>query len=137
MLSSDVRRVLLGTFVRPAEETGTGGPRVEAVYGYLVRHPRGLLLLDTGMGRGGPETERWYRPQRVALPDALATAGAVLDEVRVVVNCHLHFDHCGGNPMLPGSPSLCQRRSSPPPGPATTRWSTWWTTPATLRPAGR
>jgi N-acyl homoserine lactone hydrolase len=104
-----VQRLLLGTFVRPAEETGTGAPRVAGVYGYLVRHPAGLLLLDTGIGRGDDETEHWYRPRRVPLPTALATAGASLDDLTLVVNCHLHFDHCGGNPLLGTTPVLAQR----------------------------
>jgi N-acyl homoserine lactone hydrolase len=106
----DVRRLLLGTFVRPPEETGTGQPRVEAVYGYLVRHPRGLLLLDTGLGEGDDETEAWYRPRRVPLQQALHDQGVSLGDVDVVVNCHLHFDHCGGNPLLAGRPVVCQRR---------------------------
>ena len=110
MRTGDVRRILLGTFVRPAEETGTGQPRVEAVYGYLVRHDRGLLLLDTGLGVGDAETEDWYRPRRVTLSDALDSADVALGDVDVVVNCHLHFDHCGGNPLLAGTPVVCQRR---------------------------
>ena len=110
MRTHDIQRLLLGTFVRPEEETGTGASRVEAVYGYLIRDDRGLVLLDTGLGRGDAETEDWYRPRRVALPDALGTVGASLDEVEVVVNCHLHFDHCGGNPLLAGTPVVCQRQ---------------------------
>ena len=110
MLTHDIERLSLGTFVRPAEETGTGHPRVEAVYGYLIRHDRGLVLLDTGLGRGDAETEDWYRPRRIALPEALGTVGVALDEIEVVVNCHLHFDHCGGNPMLAGTPVICQRQ---------------------------
>ena len=109
MRTHDIRRLLLGTFVRPAQETGSGHPRVEAVYGYLVRHHLGLVLLDTGLGQGDDETEDWYRPRRIALPEALATVGVALDEIRLVVNCHLHFDHCGGNPMLAGRPIVCQR----------------------------
>jgi N-acyl homoserine lactone hydrolase len=105
-----IQRLLLGTFVRPAEETGTGHPRVEAAYGYLVRHDRGLVLLDTGIGRGDAETEGWYRPRRIALAEALGAVGVALNEIEVVVNCHLHFDHCGGNPMLAGTPVMCQRR---------------------------
>jgi glyoxylase-like metal-dependent hydrolase (beta-lactamase superfamily II) len=27
-----------------------------------------------------------------------------------VANCHLHFDHCGGNPLLGTTPVLAQRR---------------------------
>jgi glyoxylase-like metal-dependent hydrolase (beta-lactamase superfamily II) len=30
-------------------------------------------------------------------------------DIRVVVNCHLHFDHCGGNRDLPHAPILVQR----------------------------
>ncbi len=108
MRIDDVRRITLGTFVRPAEETG-GEPRVEGVYGYLVRHEHGLVLLDTGIGAGDEETEAWYRPQRVPLPQALATAGVDLADLTLVANCHLHFDHCGGNPLLGSTPILAQR----------------------------
>jgi len=109
MRIDDVRRLDLGTFVRPAEETGTGQPRVEAVYAYAVRTPAGVLLLDTGFGEADEETEAWYRPRRVPLADALGTLGLVLDEVALVANCHLHVDHIGGNPQLGGRPVLCQR----------------------------
>ena len=110
MRTDDIQRLLLGTFVRPSEETGSGEPRVEAVYGYVIRHERGLVLLDTGLGRGDAETEAWYRPRRIALPEALGPIGVALEDVAVVVNCHLHFDHCGGNPMLAGRPVICQRQ---------------------------
>jgi N-acyl homoserine lactone hydrolase len=103
-----VRRVDLGYFVRPAEETGTGNPRVEPCLGYLVDHPGGLLLLDTGIGRH-PEVDARYRPRRQPLPAALAAAGARMQDVRLVVNCHLHVDHCGGNPELAGRPVFTQR----------------------------
>jgi N-acyl homoserine lactone hydrolase len=110
MRMDDVRRVDLGTFVRPAEETGTDAPRVEAVYGYVVRTPAGVLLLDTGLGAADEETEAWYRPVRVPLDDALGTVGLEVDDVAQVVNCHLHFDHIGGNPRFAGRPLFCQRR---------------------------
>jgi N-acyl homoserine lactone hydrolase len=103
-----VRRVDLGYFVRPAGETGTGSPRVEPCLGYLVDHPGGLLLLDTGMG-AHPDVDAHYQPRRPPLETALAAAGATVSDVRLVVNCHLHFDHCGGNPGLPGRPIFTQR----------------------------
>jgi glyoxylase-like metal-dependent hydrolase (beta-lactamase superfamily II) len=105
----DVRRVRLGRFVRPAEETGTGQPLVEDALGYLLRHDRGLLLFDTGIGAADAETEAWYRPVRWPLQQALRSVGHDLGDVDVVVNCHLHFDHCGGNPLLAGRPVVCQR----------------------------
>jgi glyoxylase-like metal-dependent hydrolase (beta-lactamase superfamily II) len=108
MQVDDVRRLVLGTFVRPPEETG-GAPKVEAVFAYAVPHDSGLVLLDTGIGAADEATEAWYRPQRVDLNAALATHGWGLDDVTLVVNCHLHFDHCGGNPLLAGRPVVAQR----------------------------
>jgi len=110
MIRSDqIRRLLLGTFVRPGSETVDGEPRAEVVLGYLVPHPDGLLLFDTGIGVADPQTEAHYRPRRWPLPEALAAAGAGLDDVDLLVNCHLHFDHCGGNPLLAGRPVFVQR----------------------------
>jgi glyoxylase-like metal-dependent hydrolase (beta-lactamase superfamily II) len=108
LTQSDICRVDFGYFVRPESETGTGAPRVEPVLGYLVRLPDGLLLFDTGMGTGEPDLEEHYRPARRPLGAALADHGVAVDEVRTVVNCHLHFDHCGGNPELPGRRVLVQ-----------------------------
>lgn len=105
-----VRRLDLGYFTRPAEEAGTPWPRVEPVLAYLVRHEAGLLLFDTGLGSGDPEAEAHYRPRRRDLREALAAAGAGPGDIDLVVNCHLHFDHCGGNPLLAGRPVLVQRR---------------------------
>lgn len=103
-----VRRVDFGYFVRPAEETATGAPRVEPCLGYLVDHPGGALLVDTGMG-SHPDVEAHYRPRRRDLGAALSAVGASVDDIMLVVNCHLHFDHCGGNPELAGRPVITQR----------------------------
>ncbi|MFI9321752.1 N-acyl homoserine lactonase family protein [Kitasatospora aureofaciens] len=103
-----IRRLDLGYFVRPASEVGGPEPRVEPVLAYLVRGPQGLLLFDTGIGAGSPETEAHYRPVRRPLPEALAAAGVSVSDIDLVVNCHLHFDHCGGNPLFAGTPVLVQ-----------------------------
>jgi glyoxylase-like metal-dependent hydrolase (beta-lactamase superfamily II) len=103
-----VRRLDLGYFVRPASETGGPQPRVEPVLAYLVEHDRGLILFDTGIGSADPETEAHYRPRRRDLRNALSAAGVALDDIALVANCHLHFDHCGGNPLLGGKPILVQ-----------------------------
>ena len=102
-----VRRVDFGYFVRPSEETGTGAPRVEPCLGYLVEHPEGLLLFDTGMG-SRPDVDAHYRPRRRELHEAVTAAGARPDQITHVANCHLHFDHCGGNPFLAGLPIFTQ-----------------------------
>ncbi len=103
-----MRRVDFGYFVRPAAETGTGAPRVEPCLGYLIEHPDALLLVDTGMG-SHPDVDAHYRPRRHPLGSALAGAGVRQEDVELVVNCHLHFDHCGGNPELPGRAIFTQR----------------------------
>jgi N-acyl homoserine lactone hydrolase len=103
-----VHRVDFGYFVRPASETGTGSSRVEPLLGYLIDHPDGPLLVDTGMG-ADPWVDDHYRPHRIPLPDALSAAGTTVGDIRFVANCHLHFDHCGGNPLLPHRPIFTQR----------------------------
>lgn len=108
MQTSDIRRIALGSFTRPSQETG-GAPEPGVVLGYVVRHLDGVLLFDTGLGEGDPGVDAWYQPARVPLQQALATAGVQLSEIDQVVNCHLHFDHCGGNPLLAGRPIWCQR----------------------------
>jgi N-acyl homoserine lactone hydrolase len=107
MAELTVRRVDFGYFIRPAEQTGTGAPRVEPCLGYLVGQAQGMILFDTGMG-SHPEVDAHYRPRRVGLYEALAAAGATISDIRLVSNCHLHFDHCGGNPLLGRVPVYVQ-----------------------------
>ncbi|GAB3594777.1 MBL fold metallo-hydrolase [Angustibacter peucedani] len=104
-----IDRLRLATFLRPGSETVDGLDRAEVVLAYLVHHPDGLVLLDTGMG-SHPDVDEHYRPRRRDLREALGATGTALDDVRLVVNCHLHFDHCGGNPLLAGTPVVAQRR---------------------------
>jgi glyoxylase-like metal-dependent hydrolase (beta-lactamase superfamily II) len=103
----DIHRLYLGHFTAPPEDHRAG----EKVFvcAYLIDHPDGPILLDTGIGSGHEEAERRYRPFRRPLADELARVGRRTDDVRVVVNCHLHFDHSGGNALFPGTPIFAQR----------------------------
>ena len=56
-----------------------------------------------------PDVDAHYRPRRHTLDVALLAVGATRSDLRWVVNCHLHFDHCGANPALPGRPVFTQR----------------------------
>lgn len=107
MADVTVQRVDFGYFVRPAEETGTGRPRVEPCLGYVVSHPGGLVLFDTGIG-AHPDVDAHYRPRRTELPAALAARGLQISDITLAANCHLHFDHCGGNPALGRIPVFVQ-----------------------------
>jgi N-acyl homoserine lactone hydrolase len=51
-----------------------------------------------------PELDDEWQPTPHPLPDELVR------RVAVVVNTHLHFDHCGGNRLFPGVPIHVQRR---------------------------
>jgi glyoxylase-like metal-dependent hydrolase (beta-lactamase superfamily II) len=107
--AASIARLVLGSFIRPATETGSDRARAEIAVAYLVRHPDGLVLFDTGIGVADPETEAHYQPSRVALSSALGDVGVGMADVDLVANCHLHFDHCGGNPLLAGKPIIVQR----------------------------
>ncbi|MCH8815607.1 MAG: N-acyl homoserine lactonase family protein [Chloroflexi bacterium] len=78
------------------------------VFAYAVRHAAGLLLFDTGLGELHPVIENIYQPQTNPLSAALESIGALISDVTAVVNSHLHFDHCGGNPSFPGIPIFVQ-----------------------------
>ena len=78
------------------------------VLGFAIRHRRGIVLFDTGIGFGSALVDRFYQPERRTLADALAEHGHQLADVTAVVNSHLHFDHCGNNHVLPGVPIYAQ-----------------------------
>lgn len=69
-----------------------------------IEHPDGLILVDTGMIDSTPELDAEWQPTPHPLPFD------VVRRVAVVVNTHLHFDHCGGNRLFPGVPIHVQRR---------------------------
>jgi N-acyl homoserine lactone hydrolase len=105
----DIRRVHLGHFTVPLDVDDHRKGQKIVVVAYLVNHPDGLLLFDTGIGEGHAEAEETYRPVRRPLPEALAGAGVDQRDVALIVNCHLHFDHSGGNHRFPGTPIFAQR----------------------------
>ena len=70
----------------------------------LVEHPSGLVLIDSGLGNKENEkfidiygVENAGANGRTALEDGLARLGVKPDDVSLVINTHLHFDHAGGN----------------------------------------
>ena len=74
---------------------------------YLVSTASGVLLFDTGLGPPHDELDVIYRPTRYDLPRLLSQQGVSMRDV--VVNCHLHFDHCGGNHLFPHARIVVQR----------------------------
>jgi len=75
------------------------------VYVHVIDHPDGRILVDTGMTRLHPavaDMDPQLRPFRDWGFDPSA--------IDMVVNTHLHFDHCGGNHLFRGKPIYVQRR---------------------------
>jgi glyoxylase-like metal-dependent hydrolase (beta-lactamase superfamily II) len=105
----DIRRLLLGHFTVPDDVDDHRAGQKIVVAAYLIRHPRGLFLFDTGIGEGLPVVEETYRPVRRSLPAALAATGVSTQDVRLLANCHLHIDHAGGNHGFPDRPIFAQR----------------------------
>lgn len=79
-----------------------------AVFAYLVRHPDGPVLVDTGVGGGHEGIDTLYRPLRKPLANALDEAGLQPSDIVAVINTHLHFDHCGENRLFAGVPIYIQ-----------------------------
>jgi glyoxylase-like metal-dependent hydrolase (beta-lactamase superfamily II) len=80
----------------------------------VIRHGDDVLLVDTGVAEAGMphprvDDERAFAgglPQRRharPLPEVLAALAAPPDRVRLVINTHLHRDHCGGNHAFPAA----------------------------------
>jgi glyoxylase-like metal-dependent hydrolase (beta-lactamase superfamily II) len=70
----------------------------------LIEHASGLVLVDTGAGNKEDEKfkniygiENEGAENRTALEDGLKQVGATPDDIAIVINTHLHFDHAGGN----------------------------------------
>src|SRR5919201_4217364 len=61
----------------------------------LIRNRKQTVLVETGIGNKLSEKmRRIYEPQAKLL-DNLKAAGISPEEVGIVINSHLHFDHCG------------------------------------------
>jgi len=114
-LSTTVRRMLAGS-----------GKRVELpVFAFLVRHPKGNLLIDSGWPRDispkgiydpaavrsilGAALADFYRPCLPigeSIPEQLSALGSSPEEIDYVILTHLDPDHCGGIKQLNGAQKI-------------------------------
>jgi len=66
----------------------------------VVRTGKHVVVIETGIGNKQNEKMREIHQNQELLPQSLAAAGVRPEEVDIVVNTHLHFDHCGWNTTL-------------------------------------
>jgi glyoxylase-like metal-dependent hydrolase (beta-lactamase superfamily II) len=78
------------------------------VHGFVVTYPGGAVLVDTGVG--GPQ--KWLSDWRVvnrSVADALDDLSMTPGDIGLVINTHLHFDHCGQNAVFKHAAFYVQR----------------------------
>ena len=63
----------------------------------LIRTGKQNILVETGMGNKLSERMIKFYGQPAQLLANLAAAGIAPEEIDIVINTHLHFDHCGWN----------------------------------------
>ena len=89
---------------------------------YLIEHPKGRVLFDTGLHpelqhepekRLGPRLAQMFRVAFRAGEEVSARLEAIdrdPGKIDLLVSSHLHFDHVGGNALIPNATLLVQRR---------------------------
>src|ERR1700745_2557927 len=63
----------------------------------LIRTGKQTVLVETGMGNKLSERMAKFYGQPAKLLDNLAAGGIAPEDIDIVINSHLHFDHCGWN----------------------------------------
>jgi N-acyl homoserine lactone hydrolase len=100
---------------------GEEGTLTVPIPAYLIDHPDGKVLFDTGLNLAlrqhkdellGPlaATQDLDFPEGADIVSQLKAFGVDTASIRYVVNSHLHYDHCGGNRHFPRATVVLQHR---------------------------
>jgi N-acyl homoserine lactone hydrolase len=88
------------------------------VRAYLIEHPQGLVLIDTGWDEAIRKDARGYEgfanyfaspgklPEGEGIADQLAGLGYSIDDINAVLMTHLDIDHAGGLQMVKNVPEI-------------------------------
>ena len=89
---------------------------------FLIEHPKGRVLFDTGLhpdcqhdpaGQLGPRLAGLFRigfQPGEEVSARLETIDRDPGKIDLIINSHFHFDHVGGNALIPNATTLVQRR---------------------------
>jgi N-acyl homoserine lactone hydrolase len=109
-----------GEFARLME--GGEGEITMPVPVFLIEHRKGRALFDTGLhpdcqhdpaGRLGPRLAGLFHisfQPGEEVSARLETIGRDPNTIDLIINSHFHFDHVGGNALIPNATMLVQRR---------------------------
>ena len=100
----NARAPITVTPVHVADLIAEGEPM--PLYVHVIDHPDARVLVDTGMTEMHPRVIEALDPTLRPLSEQ----DFDLDGIDIVVNTHLHADHCGGNHLFAGKPIYVQRR---------------------------
>jgi N-acyl homoserine lactone hydrolase len=81
---------------------------------YLIVHPEGLVLIDTGLNPDHIHEpfKTAYRPVQTEdqkLPNQLKKMGYSTDGIKYVILTHMHVDHAGGMELFPKATFVIQK----------------------------
>ncbi len=102
MAGLEIRRLHLASL------RGAEGSAEWPVHGFVVLHPKGAVLVDTGVGGPDRVLTDWRVVNRTAA-EALGEHDLAPGDIALVINTHLHFDHCGQNAVFRHAPFYVQR----------------------------
>jgi len=102
---------------------GGEGQATLPIPSFLIEHPKGLALYDTGMhpqcrtdavGRLGERVSTLFDFGQFGPQDDIKSRLESVDRdpaaIDLIVNSHLHFDHAGGNELIPNATVVIQKR---------------------------
>ena len=107
VLATDITRIHYGYIVSPEEYPDAGQPL--PVSGFVIRHPEGIVVFDTGLSPFEDDVRERYHPRLRTATEALGSSGVDPADIVAIANCHMHADHAGGNHEFPGVPIHVQR----------------------------
>lgn len=83
---------------------------------FVIEHPDGILLWDTGLPENLVDKEPFTSPDGAftisredSIVDQLATIGVLPEDVKYIAFSHIHFDHTGGANHFPDATWLVQQ----------------------------
>jgi len=94
-------------------QQGYGQPIWLPIYSLLVRGEGHTILIDTGLDEDEAMEPAGFAEETgltvAPLTEALEAEGVAPEDVDIVINTHLHDDHCGNNRLFPKARHIVQQ----------------------------